>query len=58
MDPGQVVCVRLTVLQELQAVVMMLHRMALKLCGKVAAFHLENSTAKDNVSSSVCLYPY
>ena len=33
-------------LQELQAVAMMLHRMAFHLCGKVVALHLDNSTAK------------
>ena len=32
--------------QELQAVAMMLHRMAFCLCGKVVALHLDNSTAK------------
>ena len=34
------------VLQELQAVVIMLHRMAFCLSGKVVALHLDNSTAK------------
>ena len=33
-------------LQELQAVAMMLHRMAFCLSGKVVALHLDNSTAK------------
>ena len=33
-------------LQELQAVAMMLHRMAFHLFGKVATLHLDNSTAK------------
>ena len=33
-------------LQELQAVSMMLHRMAFHISGKVAALHLNNSTAK------------
>ena len=33
-------------LQELQAVAMMLHRMAFHLSGKVVALHLDNSTAK------------
>ena len=33
-------------LQELQAVAMMLHRMAFWLLGKVVAFHLDNCTAK------------
>ena len=33
-------------LQELQAIAMMLHRMAFCLCGKVVALHLDNSTTK------------
>ena len=33
-------------LQELQAIVMMLGRMAFQLSGKVVALHLDNSTAK------------
>ena len=33
-------------LQELQAIAMMLHRMAFHLSGKVVALHLDNSTAK------------
>ena len=33
-------------LQELQAVVVMLHRMAFCLSGKVVSLHLDNSTAK------------
>ena len=33
-------------LQELQAVAIMLHRMAFCLSGKVVALHLDNSTAK------------
>ena len=33
-------------LQELQAVTMMLHRMAFCLSGKVVSLHLDNSTAK------------
>ena len=33
-------------LQELQAVAMMLHRMAFHLSGKVVALHLDNSNAK------------
>ena len=33
-------------LQELQAVAMMLHRMACCLSGKLVALHLDNSTAK------------
>ena len=33
-------------LQELQAIAMMLHRMAFHLSGKVGALHLDNSTAK------------
>ena len=33
-------------LQEIQAIVMMLHRMAFHLFGKVVAFHWDNSTAK------------
>ena len=33
-------------LQELQAIAMMLHRMAFSLSGKVVALHLDNSTAK------------
>ena len=33
-------------LQELQAISMMLHRMAIHLSGKVVALHLDNSTAK------------
>ena len=32
--------------QELQAIAMMLHKMAFHLSGKVVAFHLDNSTAK------------
>ena len=36
-------------LQELQAVAMMLHRMAFQLSGKVVALHLDNSTAKASV---------
>ena len=35
-----------TALQELQAVAIMLHRMAFHLSGKVVALHLDNSTAK------------
>ena len=34
------------VLQKLQAVVLMLHRMVFHLSGKVVALHLDNSTAK------------
>ena len=33
-------------LQELQAIAMMLHRMAFHLSGKVVAMYLDNSTAK------------
>ena len=33
-------------MQELQAVAMMLHRMAFQLSGKVVALYLDNSTAK------------
>ena len=33
-------------LQELQAIAMILHRMAFHLSGKVVALHLDNSTAK------------
>ena len=33
-------------MQELQAIAMMLHRMAFHLSGKVVALHLDNSTAK------------
>ena len=33
-------------LQELQAIAMMLHRMAFCLSGKVVALHLDNSTVK------------
>ena len=33
-------------LQELQAIAMMLHRMAFHLAGKVVALHLDNSMAK------------
>ena len=33
-------------LQELQAIAVMLHRMAFHLCGKVVALHLDNSTDK------------
>ena len=33
-------------LQELQAVAMMLHKMAIQLSGKVVVLHLDNSTAK------------
>ena len=33
-------------LQELQAVALMLHKMAFWLSGKVAALHLHNSTTK------------
>ena len=36
----------LIALQELQAVAIMLHRMAFCLSGKVVALHLDNSTAK------------
>ena len=45
--PGQVPCLGLNIaLQELQAVAVMLHRMAFHLSGKVVALHLDNSTAK------------
>ena len=33
-------------LQELQAIAMVLHRMAFHLCGKVVALHLNNNMAK------------
>ena len=38
-------------LQELQAIAMMLHRMAFHLSGKVVAFHVDNSTAKAYLKS-------
>ena len=39
-------CRAYTALQELQAVAMILHRMAFQLSSKVVALHLDNSTAK------------
>ena len=39
-------CMAHIALQELQAIVMILHRMALHLSGKVVALHLDNSTVK------------
>ena len=45
--PGQVPCVGAHIaLQQLQAVAVMLHRMAFCLSGKVVALHLDNSTTK------------
>ena len=46
MDLGQVLCVRLITLQEIQVVAMMLRRMVFQLSGKVVALHLDNSTVK------------
>ena len=47
MVPGQVPCVRAHIaLQELQAVAIILCRMAFYLSGKVVALYLDNSTAK------------
>ena len=46
-DPGQVSMFRAHIaLQELQAVVMMLHKMGFHLSDKMVALHLDNSTAK------------
>ena len=48
MDPGQVLFAGFILpVKELQAVAMMLCRMAFHLSGKVVAFHLDNSMAKD-----------
>ena len=41
-------------LQELQAVAIMLHRMAFHLSGKVVALHLDNSTAKAYLCNQGC----
>ena len=44
-DPDEFLYVGL-ILQELQTIAMMLHRMAFHLSGKVGTLHLDNSTAK------------
>ena len=44
-------------LQELQAVVLMLHKVAFWLSGKVVALHLDNSTAKAYLYNQGCTAP-